>query len=69
MKKNMGSLDKAIRLALAIAIGILYFLKIISGTLAILLILLATIFVVTSFLSFCPLYPIWGINTTEKEKK
>lgn len=63
MKKNMGSIDKIIRLIIAIVIGVLYFTEVISGTLGIVLLVFAGIFVLTSFVSFCPLYAPFGINT------
>ena len=68
MKKNMGLTDKVIRFILAIIIAILYYNNTISGTLAIILGILALVFLITSFVSFCPLYILFGINTT-KEKK
>lgn len=67
MKKNMGSLDKMIRVIVATVILVLYFTKIITGTLAIVLLVLAIVFSVTSFINFCPLYTILGINTNKKE--
>ena len=67
MKKNMGSTDKIVRIILAAIVAILYFTNVISGTLAIVLGALALIFVLTSFISFCPLYPILGINTKKKK--
>jgi len=66
MKKNMGMADKAIRFVLAAIVGILYFTNVISGTLAIVLGVIAVAFIVTSFLSFCPLYLPFGINTRRK---
>lgn len=69
MKKNMGAADKAIRLLTAIAIAVLYFTNLISGTLAIILGILAVVFVLTSFMSFCPLYLPFGINTLKKKMK
>jgi hypothetical protein len=68
MKKNMGSTDKAIRFLIAIFIGFLYFTNTISGTIAIVLGVLALVFILTSFVSFCPLYTLFGINTN-KEKE
>lgn len=68
MKKNMGSLDKALRMLVAVAVAILYFTNVISGTTAIILGVLAIIFVITSFLSFCPLYLPFGINTCGKKE-
>ncbi|MDJ0644362.1 MAG: DUF2892 domain-containing protein [Flavobacteriaceae bacterium] len=63
MKKNMGGADRIIRILIAVVIGILYYQNIIGGTLAYILIALAAIFVVTSFISFCPLYAVVGLNT------
>lgn len=66
MKKNMGSTDKIIRIAIAILIAILYFTNTISGTLALVLGAFAVIFILTSFISFCPLYAPFGISTRKK---
>ena len=66
MKKNMGSADKIIRLLIAISIAVLYFTGTISGTWAIVLGALAIIFATTAFISFCPLYFPFGINTNKK---
>ncbi|WP_140938666.1 YgaP family membrane protein [Sphingobacterium lumbrici] len=68
MKKNMGTADKAIRILIAIVIAALYFTNVISGTLAIILGILAVVFVLTSFISFCPLYLPFGINTSKKKR-
>ena len=68
MKKNMGNIDKAFRLVLALIVVILAFTKVISGTLAIVLLILAAIFVLTSLISFCPLYWPFGINTGKKSE-
>jgi len=59
----MGSTDKLIRIIIAAVIGILFWQNIISGALAYSLLTLAVIFVVTSFISFCPLYKIFNLNT------
>lgn len=70
MKKNMGTADKSIRVLIAVIIGVLYFTGTISGTLGIVLLVLAGVFVLTSLISFCPLYAPFGITTcTTKEKK
>ena len=63
MKKNMGGADRMIRFIIAAVIGVLFWQKIIDGTLAYVLLTLAGIFVLTSFVSFCPLYSIVGLNT------
>jgi len=70
MKKNMGTADKIIRLIIAAIIVTLYFTDVITGTLGIVLLVFAGIFVVTSFVSFCPLYAPFGLSTCAmKEKK
>jgi fatty acid desaturase len=70
MKKNMGSADRIIRVIIAAIVAVLYFTGIVSGTLGIVLLVLAGIFVLTSFISFCPLYAPFGISTCSvKEKK
>ncbi|MBK7434848.1 MAG: DUF2892 domain-containing protein [Chitinophagaceae bacterium] len=63
MKKNMGSIDRIIRVVIAAVIAVLYFTNIISGTLGIILLALGGIFLLTSLVSFCPLYLPFGINT------
>lgn len=68
MKKNMGSADKMIRLIVAVAISVLYFTNILGGTLGIVLLVLAGVFVATSLISFCPLYTIFGINTCSAKR-
>lgn len=66
----MGSADKVIRIVVAIIIAGLYFTDMIPGTLGIVLMALAAIFVLTSFISFCPLYMPFGISTCKtKENK
>ena len=69
MKKNMGTTDKLIRILLAVIVAILYYTGVISGTVAIVLGALSVIFVLTSFISFCPLYVPFGINTCAKKTK
>lgn len=65
----MGNADKIIRILIAAIIGILYYTGTISGTLGIVLLVLAGIFVLTSFISFCPLYAPFGISTCPMKKK
>lgn len=64
----MGTADKAIRILIAVVIAALYFTNVISGTLAIILGILAVVFVLTSFISFCPLYLPFGINTSKNKR-
>jgi hypothetical protein len=68
MKKNMGSLDKAIRLLVAALIVVLAVTKVITGTLAIVLIVVGAIFVLTSIVSVCPAYMPFGIRTLKKKQ-
>ncbi|MEY8849205.1 DUF2892 domain-containing protein [Psychroserpens sp. XS_ASV72] len=63
MKANMGKADRFIRIALAILVVVLYWNGNIQGTLAYVLLAFAAIFLLTSFVSFCPLYTLLGINT------
>lgn len=59
----MGTTDKAVRIIIAAVIAVLYFTNVISGTLGIVLLVLAGVFVLTSLVSFCPLYAIFGLKT------
>lgn len=63
MKKNMGIIDRIIRTIIAIIIGILIFTKIIVGVWAIILGILAVVFLLTSLLAWCPLYLPFKIST------
>lgn len=64
----MGTIDRVVRLLVAVAIAALYMLNIISGTVAIVLLVLAGVFVLTSLVGFCPLYMPLGINTCAKKQ-
>lgn len=66
MKLNMGTADRTIRIIIAISIGILYFTGKISGTLAIVLGIVAVAFLLTSFVGTCQLYKILGISTRKQ---
>ncbi|OQX72245.1 MAG: hypothetical protein B6D61_14450 [Bacteroidetes bacterium 4484_249] len=67
MKKNMGMTDRAFRIIAAIVLGILYFTNVITGTLGIILLIVGVIFLLTSLVSFCPIYPLLGLNTKNKK--
>lgn len=69
MQKNMGSSDKTIRLIIAIILLVLWFTKTISGTVGYVALGIAAIFALTSFISYCPLYSIFNINTCKTDKK
>ena len=68
MKKNMGSADRIIRILIAVVIAVLYYTGAISGTVGLVLLILAGVFVLTSLVSFCPLYAPFGINTCPAKK-
>lgn len=68
MKANMGNTDKFIRIILAILFSVLYFTKTVTGTMGIVMLLLGGIFLLTSIISFCPLYVLLGINTCKTKK-
>lgn len=67
MKTNMGQVDRIVRIVLALVVAILYFTGQIGGVAAVVLGILALVFLVTSALSFCPLYLPFGISTKKKE--
>lgn len=69
MKKNMGTADRIIRLIVAAVVAILFYTGTISGTLGIVLVVVAGVFVLTSMISFCPLYAIFGMNTCPAPKQ
>jgi hypothetical protein len=63
----MGSADRVIRVTLAAIVVVLYFANVISGTVALILLALAAVFVLTSLISFCPLYLPFGLSTLRKK--
>jgi len=67
MKQNMGTIDKVIRILVAVVLAILFFTNVITGILGIILLVVAGVFVLTSLISFCPLYWPFGINTVSKK--
>ncbi len=68
MKKNMGSADRIIRVIIAAIISVLYFTETITGTIGIVFLILSGVFVLTSLISFCPLYAPFGIKTCPTKK-
>ena len=63
----MGIIDKVVRILAAVVVGVLFFANLSSGTVAIILLILAGIFILTSLVSFCPLYLPFGISTRKKQ--
>lgn len=69
MKKNMGLADKVIRIVIAVIFILSYTMGWVKGTIGIVLLILSVVFILTSFISFCPLYTLLGINTCPKDQK
>jgi Inner membrane protein YgaP-like, transmembrane domain len=67
MTKNMGSIDKIIRIVVALVVAVLYFTGTVTGVLGYVLLAAGAIFLLTSVVNFCPLYTLLGIKTTKKE--
>lgn len=68
MKKNMGPVDRVIRIVLAALFAVLYFTGTVAGTAGLVLLVLGGVFLATSLISFCPLYTLVGLNTCPKKK-
>jgi hypothetical protein len=66
MKKNMGLTDRSVRILLAVLFSILYYTETVTGSWGIVLLVLTGVFLLTSVISFCPLYMPFGINTSRK---
>lgn len=69
MKKNMGTTDRTVRILLAILMSSLYFTNTVTGAFGIILLVLAIVFLLTSFVSFCPLYAIFGFSTSKTKQQ
>lgn len=69
MKKNMGMIDRVLRLVVSVVLAYLYFSGTVEGTLGIVLIAAAAIFTLTAIVSFCPIYTILGLSTCPVPKK
>ena len=69
LKHNMGMLDRVLRFLIAITIIVLYSTNVINGITAIILLVFAVVFILTSFISFCPLYIPFNINTKSKKSE
>jgi hypothetical protein len=66
MKKNMGTIDRVVRVLIALVIAGLWYMEVISGTVALIGLAFAAIFILTSLISFCPLYLPFGLSTCKK---
>jgi len=69
MKKNMGNADRIIRVLIAAILAILFFTNTVSGTLGIVLLIVAGVFVLTSLVGVCPLYMPFGLKTCSTKKE
>ena len=67
MKKNLSSIDRVIRILVAVVFVVLFVTKTVTGTVGIILLVLAIVFALTSFISFCPLYWTFGISSKGKD--
>jgi hypothetical protein len=67
MKANVGTIDTVVRILIALIVIGLYFMNVITGTLAIVLLVLAGVFIITGLIKFCPLYLPFGINTSKNK--
>ena len=65
----MGNADRILRIIIAAVVAVLFFSNIITGTLGIVLLAVAGIFLLTGFISFCPLYTIFGLSTCKVKTK
>ncbi|MCX7949190.1 MAG: DUF2892 domain-containing protein [Treponemataceae bacterium] len=66
MKQNMGLVDRLVRVALALVVGVLVFTGQLTGVAAVILGIFAVVFLLTSAVGFCPLYVPLGISTKKK---
>jgi hypothetical protein len=67
MKRNIGSADKAIRVILAFLFATFYFTNVVTGLWGIVLLIVAIVLLLTAIINFCPLWALFGINTTKVE--
>ena len=68
MKANMGTTDKILRVLIALVVGILIYTKVLSGALALVLGILSIVLVLTSLVSFCPFYTLFGFTTCKTKE-
>jgi hypothetical protein len=69
MKKNMGIADRIVRILIALAIAVVYFMEFITGTMSVILLIVAGVFLITSIINICPLYKLFGIRTCRIKKE
>ena len=69
MKANLGNTDKIIRLVISAIIAVLFFTNVISGTVGIIMLVVAGVLLLTSFVSFCPLYWMLGLRSLKSKNE
>lgn len=67
MKKNMGNADRIVRILIAAVLAGLYFGGILTGTLGLILVIVAGVFLLTSLIGVCPLYSLIGVNSCPRK--
>ncbi|MEO9952257.1 DUF2892 domain-containing protein [Nonlabens sp.] len=68
MKKNLGTIDRIIRILFAVVVSVLFFTNVVTGTLGVILLIVGGVLLATSFMNFCPLYAVLGINSCPVKK-
>ena len=68
MKKNIGFLDRIIRIILAVVFAALYFMEVITGTIGLILLIIGGVLLATALIDFCPIYRIFGIHSIPPEE-
>lgn len=68
MTKNVGTIDRVIRVVLAIVLGYLYFSGTVTGALGIILLIIGVILLFTGLVGFCALYKPLGISTCKTKE-
>jgi len=69
MKKNMGNFDRIIRLIIALGLSMAWYLGYLEGTLGIIGLVIALVFILTVLMGFCPLYTLVGISSCKVKQK
>lgn len=69
MKMNMGTIDRIVRIVLAVVLAVLYFTGQVTGIAAIIIAILTIVLLATSALGFCPVYAPFGFSTKKKVKE
>lgn len=69
MTKNVGAVDRAVRLVIGIALLALAFLHVVTGTMAIVAYIAGAVALVTGLVRFCPVWSIFGVNTCQTARK